>query len=551
MAGDVRRQSRPLPGVYVTDCAFIWRQIVATARLTRDLTRFVRAPVTTAEATELVRARVANREPAFLALVRRTVYRHRNSPYRRLLDHAGCTYADLVQQVQRDGLDATLRRLAEQGVYVTQAEMKGRADIMRGSLRFRATPEQFDNPLVRPQFVVPTSGSSGRQLAVGRSLAELAEIDDVVAVALATCGMSRPAYVKWSTLPHAVMENLHLGSSVVGWFNPVGSIPLAVRALQAWVAAIVRLSGGEMAWPREHLLTAPDTLADWLRQQLGTHGPILMDATASSAVRVSAAATEGGISLAGLCWMPWGEPLTPAREQIITASGAMTLPVYSTVETGPIAVACANRTVADAMHVRGERFVVGHRSADDDAPSVPALAPADSGVAGALLVTTLGPAAPKIMLNAETGDAAEFLPGRCGCLLEDVGLTRRIANIRSVEKLTGEGVTLVGTDLVAIIEETLPRVLGGRMGDFQLLEAERGDGTVRLLLRVRPTVPDLDANRARSILLGAIAAQSPHHEHMARLLDAASTVQVEREDPWVTSSGKTPAFVPLAARRRD
>jgi hypothetical protein len=58
-----------------------------------------------------LRERLERRETSFLALVRAAVYRVQASPYRALLDHAGCQYGDLERLVRRDGVDATLREL--------------------------------------------------------------------------------------------------------------------------------------------------------------------------------------------------------------------------------------------------------------------------------------------------------------------------------------------------------------------------------------------------------------------------------------------------------
>ena len=521
----------------------VWRQLAATARLTRAFPRFARSTVSRDVARARVQERLHLRERVFLHTARRTLFANPHSPYRRLLAHAGCTHQDLARLVQQEGLDGALLVLARHGVYVTQAELKGRLPIVRGSLRFSAAPGSFDNPLVKPHFVVPTSGSSGRQLFVGRSLAELAEIGEMLTLALETFGVDRPAYVKWSTLPHAMVEKLHLGQPIIGWFNPLGGIPMWVRALQVWVWGTARASGVRIAFPRTLPLTRPDALASWQGAALQHHAQILIDATASSATRVSAAATARGLSLAGLTWIPWGEPLTAMQHQTIAASGAQSLPVYSTVETGPVAMACGSRVESDAMHLRRERFAV--------TPAMHAVAPAPAVGASApsvpLAVTSLGPNAPKILLNAETGDSASFLEGQCGCTLDDLGLTWRIATIRSIEKLTGEGITLVGSDVVAIIDELLPHTYGGRQGDYQLVETVGHDGVTRLVLRVHPGLPEIDAAHIRTTVLDALAVQSAGNQHAARLLDAVSSLGVEQCAPWIAASGKVPAFVPLRA----
>ena len=59
----------------------------------------------------------------FLALVRRTVYAQPESPYRKLLEIAGCDYEDLGRLVTKDGLDEALGPVLG-GVYLTVEEFK-------------------------------------------------------------------------------------------------------------------------------------------------------------------------------------------------------------------------------------------------------------------------------------------------------------------------------------------------------------------------------------------------------------------------------------------
>jgi hypothetical protein len=65
--------------------------------------------------------------------------------------------------------------------------------------------------------------------------------------------------------------------------------------------------------------------------------------------------------------------------------------------------------------------------------------------------------------------------------------------------MTGHGVTLVGTDLVEILEARLPARLGGRAGDFQLVEYDANRQT-QIALRVSPRV-GASAEAARQCFL--------------------------------------------------
>src|SRR5205807_4758869 len=103
-------------------------------------------------------------------------------------------------------------------------------------------------------------------------------------------------------------------------------------------------------------------------------------------------------------------------------------------------------------------------------------------------LTSLQSTSPKVLLNVETDDYGVFEQRSCGCGLEELGFTEHIRDVFSFSKLTGEGVTLVGSDAVRILEEVLPSRFGGTPLDYQLQEEEDADGLTRLTLVVSPRV---------------------------------------------------------------
>src|SRR5262249_33532211 len=88
-----------------------------------------RVPV---EREEDIKRALAAREAIFLDFLRARVYARADSPYLKLLKHAGCEFSDLSDQVGRHGLEGALARLAAAGVYLTAPEMKGKTDVVRG-----------------------------------------------------------------------------------------------------------------------------------------------------------------------------------------------------------------------------------------------------------------------------------------------------------------------------------------------------------------------------------------------------------------------------------
>ena len=67
--------------------------------------------------------------------------------------------------------------------------------------------------------------------------------------------------------------------------------------------------------------------------------------------------------------------------------------------------------------------------------------------------------------------------------------TRIFTPIRSYEKLTGEGVTFMGSELLTLLEKILPGKFGGSVSDYQLVEEEAGGATRVSLLSARASDP--------------------------------------------------------------
>src|SRR5262245_47155514 len=74
----------------------------------------------------------------------------------------------------------------------------------------------------------------------------------------------------------------------------------------------------------------------------------------------------------------------------------------------------------------------------------------------ALLFTSLLRSAPLVLLDVERGDSAILERRRCGCAFDGAGVQHHLARVRSFEKLSGEGMTFIQTDLLRVLEEVLP-----------------------------------------------------------------------------------------------
>jgi hypothetical protein len=62
---------------------------------------------------------------------------------------AGCHFGDIRKMVREEGLEKTLSKLHDEGIYITFEEFKGRRPIIRGGLSIPVSPRDFDNPYAK------------------------------------------------------------------------------------------------------------------------------------------------------------------------------------------------------------------------------------------------------------------------------------------------------------------------------------------------------------------------------------------------------------------
>lgn len=223
-----------------------------------------------------------------------------------------------------------------------------------------------------------------------------------------------------------------------------------------------------------------------------------------------------------------GEPITGARRVVAESVGATVIAGYSSVDVSAPAYACATGDAVDDMHVMADRCaLITHSRLIDHGMTV-----------DALLSTSLSGDSPRIAFNTETGDYGQVARRTCGCLLGELGLHTHVSDIRSFEKLTGEGVTFVRSDLQHILEQVLPVRFGGNSFDYQLSEERDAGFETRLVIRVSPSVGDVDSELLIEAFLTALRRTGPQDAYHARLWERAGTLVVRREMPRLTSAGK-------------
>ena len=514
-------------------------EAVMLARLTRDLPGFLRSPLSIEEAIARVRRRLASREQHFLASVERTIFGYSRSPYLKLLRHVGCTLGDLTRLVSHEGIEGALSALLRQGVYVTFDELKGRSVAVRGSARFTFAPGDFDSPLTRAHYYTYTGGSRGKPVRIPRHFRYVEELSSGRGATVAAFGVEGARHVFWLTNPLTTMLLAKkLGGEAALWVHPLRIFPTKGKLAARYFNVMGRLVNSSFPMPQLLEPGDADRLVTWLVRQPHDGRPWVVDTVPSSAVRLAVAARDLGVSLEGVTFALQSEPVTEARYRHMVESGARVMAYYTSIEMSNVAASCALGSAADDLHLFADRYALVERERP--------LVEGGPGVR-AMLLTTLTDGIATVAFNTELGDYATVERRDCRCLLGDLGLTTHLSQIRSFEKLSGEGVTFARSNLLQILEEVLPRRFGGTALDYQLLEEEAADSSTRLVLRVNPSVGALDEAALRATLLEELGRGGLVDRHHAELLRRARSVTVSREPPLATMAGKV---LPFQLQRR-
>jgi hypothetical protein len=254
--------------------------------------------------------------------------------------------------------------------------------------------------------------------------------------------------------------------------------------------------------------------------------------TPSAATRLAMQAELRGTDLQRVALLVGAEPLTPGKNADITRMGARVGVRYNFTEAGAVGCPCGHPATFDDVHLMMDAFALVRRRREFN-----------GGAADAFVFTSLLPTSPKLLFNAESDDFGDVTERSCGCIWDQLGMRVHISNIRSFSKLTGEGMTLLGTDVVRVIEEVLPQTFGGRSIDYQLVEVEDEQRITRLHLIVNPSVgPVDDARVIETFIEGLRTPGQPRSFFLPPLWEQAGTIKVVRREPIVTAGGKLLPF---------
>lgn len=492
-------------------------------------------PITAAGAIAAVQARLRDRAGVFLDVVERAIFANPDSPYSPLLAAAGYDLARVRALVGAEGVEGALRRLSQDGVYVSIEEYKGLREAKRGGRVFRFHERDFHNPLSQSEFRVPSGGTRGHGTHSAVSVPNLRVTAQHFAVFFAANGLHGLPVVMW--FPQMERVSLLVATALAAmrhvparWFTQLPGWRLAsigeTHAFYVGITLAARARG--LAFPPRTYVPFGEEMrcVGWIAAQARREGCVVMTIP-SAALRLALAAKRAGARLTNVTFFTGAEALTPAKAAAIEAVGARARSRFAFTEVGMAAYGCGSPASHDEMHVCQDIVAViqRRRAADQMGSEV-----------DALLFTSLTPEARRILFNMETGDYGKLTSRRCGCLLEQVGWTTHIEEVRSFEKLNLESWAFLGTKLIALVEEVLPARFGGDPSDYQLVEHEAPDGQTRLTVIVHPRLGTIDEPAVLACVQDALDV-SPSWVS-AGVYRRLETLQIHRTAPIPTGAGK-------------
>jgi len=391
------------------------------ARITWGLHDYLKSPMTPERAESDIRKRIDNRQGNFLTHAKKLIYENQLSPYRKLLLWAGCEYKDLEDSVTHQGLEKTLEKLRDEGVYITLEEFKTKVPICRKGLTFEISQTDFDNPFLMGKSIQGTtsgSRSGGTRVMYDwdfiteQSANELMlyETHGLLNVPLALWLPGLPSLsgilnllmiIKFRRPPEKWFS--HLGTGMIG--NTVKN-----RVSIEYLALCCRVFGLSIPRPEFTDIRSATKVAEWMERTKKNKGISVVRTFTSSAVHIVQAATEQGIDISGSVIFTGGEPLTERRHKFIESAGVKVFPRYVATETGLIGASCGNRNYPDDMHLYTDRLAIiqRHRKTLIGGHSV-----------NTYLFTSLSPSTGKVLLNTEIGDFGRLNIKPCSCLFSE------------------------------------------------------------------------------------------------------------------------------------
>ncbi len=335
-----------------------------------------------------------------------------------------------------------------------------------------------------------------------------------------------------------------IGNPPQKWFSQVEKAQIKVNWEKTWgtnlIFLMAYLEGVPLAKPEYVNLNNAHKIAQWASSVLNYNQNCVIYTFATSAVRVCMAARENNLNIRGVRFLVTGETLTLQKRKEIESVGAIPIPVYGISEAGVIAAGCNHvhkNNEADHCHIYKDTTAIISHSYN---------VPHFGNNVNSFLFSSILYESPKLLLNVGMGDYGDLYTEQECCEFGKLGFDTQIANIKSYEKLTGEGVTFVDTDFIRIIEKELPQKFGGSSTDYQLIEEEDEKGLNKLRLVVSPDLGEIDEEKVRETFITMLKNSESSPESWAQsgsiMWNEARIVRVKRDYPVPTRSGKILPF---------
>ena len=145
------------------------------------------------------------------------------------------------------------------------------------------------------------------------------------------------------------------------------------------------------------------------------------------------------------------------------------------------------------------------------------------------------------MLNVESDDYGTLVRKQCGCGMGELGYDLHFHTIRSYEKLTSEGMNFLGSDLIRLVEEVLPKRFGGYPTDYQFLETEE-KGLPKVNLVISPRVGRIAEDAVVAAVIDSLNTFPGSSDDYAERWREANTLRVLRQEPSSTGASKVLAL---------
>jgi phenylacetate-coenzyme A ligase PaaK-like adenylate-forming protein len=331
----------------------------------------------------------------------------------------------------------------------------------------------------------------------------------------------------------AILDYTKIGKPAAAWFSTVdpGSFKPSIknRLAAQYIFTIGRLCGANLLKPKYVSVDETRHVAWFISRVIDNMKGCYVHTTVSNAVRICQAARNNDIDITGATFMVVSEPLTKIKRQEIEALGARVFPRYTSFDAGVIGFSCIAPTAPDEVHLLKDMLALIQRKREVSHAGI---------TINSFLFTSLLLSAPKILLNVELGDYGQVEQRNCGCYYHNLGLSDHIHSIRGFDKLTSQGMTFLGTDLLRILEEILPTRFGGSSIDYQIVEEEDSDGQSYLNIIANPEIGSIDESQLIDTVLDELSEGKDTQRMMAAVWSKSNTIRVRRVKPYTTSRGK-------------